>query len=49
VIPVATAGPGGALVAPRQFEKSELRAKLSPLVPGLVRRWEAGETLIEVF
>ena len=31
------------------LKKSELRAKLSPLLTGLVRRREAGETLVEVF
>jgi len=31
------------------LKKSELRAKLSLLRPELVRRWAAGETLIEYF
>ncbi len=31
------------------LKRTELRAKLSPLVPELLRRLEAGETLIEVF
>lgn len=31
------------------LKKSELRAKLTPLLPELVERLLAGETLIEVF
>jgi len=31
------------------LKKSELRAKLSPIRPELVRRWEAGKALVEVF
>jgi len=31
------------------LKKSELRAKLSPLLPEVRRRLKAGETLIEVF
>jgi predicted nuclease of predicted toxin-antitoxin system len=31
------------------LKKTELRAKLAPLLPELVQRLQAGETLIEVF
>jgi predicted nuclease of predicted toxin-antitoxin system len=31
------------------LKKAKLRVKLSPLLPELLRRLEAGETLIEVF
>jgi predicted nuclease of predicted toxin-antitoxin system len=30
------------------LRKAELRAKLAPLLPSLLQRLEAGETLIEV-
>ena len=43
--------PAAAVLWPRigHLKKAELRAKLAPLLPELVERLQAGETLIEVF
>ena len=43
--------PAAAVLWPRigHLMQAELRAKLAPLLPELVERLQAGETLIEVF